>query len=74
MMMSLRRSKQAGFVSDWGSTEYAAALYKKRDGDVRAVFEDLAESPRKALKYPPANAAEFGKKYAQGFYTYADEK
>ncbi|KAJ0393182.1 hypothetical protein P43SY_000569 [Pythium insidiosum] len=51
-----------------------AALYDKLDGDLRAIFEELDESPRKALKYPPSSAAEFGKKYAQGFYTYAEEK
>lgn len=51
-----------------------AALYEKHDGDVRAIFEELDESPRKAIKYPPSCAAEFGKKYAQGFYTYAEEK
>ncbi|TMW61289.1 hypothetical protein Poli38472_013752 [Pythium oligandrum] len=51
-----------------------AALYDKHDGDLRAIFESIDESPRKALKYPPSNATEFGKKYAQGFYTYAEEK
>ncbi|KAF1336878.1 hypothetical protein FI667_g67, partial [Globisporangium splendens] len=36
--------------------------------------QELDENPRKALKYPPCDAAEFGKKYAQGFYTYAEAK
>ena len=36
--------------------------------------QELDENPRKALKYPPVDAAEFGKKYAQGFYTYAEAK
>lgn len=51
-----------------------AALYDKFDGDIKAIFEELDENPRKALKYPPESAAEFGKKYAQGFYTMAEAK
>uniref|UniRef100_K3X9A7 Uncharacterized protein n=1 Tax=Globisporangium ultimum (strain ATCC 200006 / CBS 805.95 / DAOM BR144) TaxID=431595 RepID=K3X9A7_GLOUD len=51
-----------------------AKLYEKHDADLRAIFKELDENPRKALKYPPCDAAEFGKKYAQGFYTYAEAK
>ncbi|DAZ99549.1 TPA: hypothetical protein N0F65_005421 [Lagenidium giganteum] len=51
-----------------------AALYTKHDGDIKAIFEDLDENPKKALKYPPSSSKEFGRKYAQGFYTYAEEK
>ncbi|KAG6623767.1 uncharacterized protein IUM83_02166 [Phytophthora cinnamomi] len=54
--------------------EKLEALYEKFDGDVKAIFEELDENPRKALKYPPISAAEFGKKYAQGFYTMAEAK
>ncbi|KAJ8546936.1 hypothetical protein ON010_g11299 [Phytophthora cinnamomi] len=59
--------------------EKLEALYEKFDGDVKAIFEvgdteELDENPRKALKYPPTSAAEFGKKYAQGFYTMAEAK
>jgi hypothetical protein len=33
----------------------------------------LDENPGKALKYPPEDAREFGRKYAQGFYTYVEK-
>lgn len=36
--------------------------------DGRAIFEELNENPSKALKHPPKDADDFGKKYAQGFY------
>ncbi|RLN72629.1 hypothetical protein BBJ28_00014440 [Nothophytophthora sp. Chile5] len=57
-----------------------ATLYDQLEGDLKAIFEveldtqELDENPRKALKYPPESAAEFGKKYAQGFYTMAEAK
>ncbi|KAK1942697.1 hypothetical protein P3T76_006196 [Phytophthora citrophthora] len=54
--------------------EKLTALYKKFDGDINAIFEELDENPRKALKHPPTSATEFGKKYAQGFYTMAEAK
>jgi len=46
-------------------------LYIDNDGDVQKIFEVLGENPGKALKYPPENAKEFGRKYTQGFYEYA---
>lgn len=49
-------------------------LYEKHDADLRAIFKELNENPRKALKYPPTSAEEFGMRYAQGFYTYAEAK
>ncbi|OQR84547.1 hypothetical protein ACHHYP_13258 [Achlya hypogyna] len=52
----------------------AAALYTKHHGDLRDIFEELNENPRKALKHPPSDAEDFGVKYAQGFYTLAEEK
>ncbi|ETW05315.1 hypothetical protein H310_04267 [Aphanomyces invadans] len=51
-----------------------AALYVKHDGNLRDLFEELDESPRKALKHPPDDAHDFGIKYAQGYYTFAEEK
>jgi hypothetical protein len=39
-----------------------------------AAWQELDENPRKALKHPPSSAEEFGKKYAQGFYTMAEAK
>lgn len=38
------------------------------------TWQELDENPRKALKHPPSSAEEFGKKYAQGFYTMAEAK
>jgi len=49
------------------------ALYQKHGGDVRAIFDELGENPRKALKYPPKSASEFAAKYLDGGYTYTDE-
>ncbi|KDO18284.1 hypothetical protein SPRG_16322 [Saprolegnia parasitica CBS 223.65] len=54
--------------------ERLAATYKKHGGDLKDIFEELDENPRKALKHPPSDANDFGVKYAQGFYTYAEEK
>ncbi|KAF0683854.1 Aste57867_24129 [Aphanomyces stellatus] len=51
-----------------------AALYDKHHGNLHEIFDALDENPRKALKHPPADATDFGIRYAQGFYTYADEK
>ena len=47
-----------------------AQMFTSMDGDVDALFDKLGENPYKAKKYPPADAAEFGRKYAQGFYEY----
>ncbi|KAG7394732.1 hypothetical protein PHYBOEH_004775 [Phytophthora boehmeriae] len=59
---------------DSSIADKVAALYEKLDGDINAIFEELEEDPRKALKHPPQSAADFGKKYAQGFYTIAEAK
>ena len=47
-----------------------AEMFTSMDGDIDQLFEKLGENPYKAKKYPPASAAEFGRKYAQGFYEY----
>jgi hypothetical protein len=44
-------------------------LYEKYDGDIRAIFDSLNESPRKALKHPPADAKDFARRYYEGLYT-----
>ncbi|OWZ12223.1 hypothetical protein PHMEG_00014649 [Phytophthora megakarya] len=54
--------------------EKLKALYEKFNGDINAIFEELDENPRKALKHPPTSATDFGTKYAQGFYTMAEAK
>ncbi|CEG50360.1 uncharacterized protein PHALS_08076 [Plasmopara halstedii] len=54
--------------------EKLEAMYNKFGGDIEAIFKELNESPRKALKHSPKSAAEFGRKYAQGFYTMAEAK
>mmetsp|Transcript_25369 Transcript_25369/g.30064 ORF Transcript_25369/g.30064 Transcript_25369/m.30064 type:complete len:524 (-) Transcript_25369:201-1772(-) len=46
-------------------------LYTQHKGDIKAIFEVLGENPGKALKYPPADASTFAKKYIAGGYTYA---
>lgn len=46
-----------------------AEMYDKFGGDVEKIFDELSENPRKAIKYPPNDAEEFGMKYAQGFYS-----
>ncbi|OQR90364.1 hypothetical protein THRCLA_22559 [Thraustotheca clavata] len=51
-----------------------AKMYEKHSGDLKEIFQELDENPRKALKHPPADAKDFGVKYAQGFYTLAEEK
>lgn len=43
-------------------------------GLLPVVEQELDENPRKVLKYPPTSAEEFGMRYAQGFYTYAEAK
>ena len=43
-------------------------LYTKYNGDIQAIFDELGESARKALKYPPKDAAEFASKYYEGYY------
>ena len=47
-----------------------SSMYKEFDGDIDKLFERLDENPYKAKKYPPTDAEEFGRKYAQGFYEY----
>jgi hypothetical protein len=47
-------------------------LYGAHGGNLMAVFDVLGEDPGKALKYPPANAAEFATKYLAGGYTYVE--
>ncbi|KAF4315635.1 hypothetical protein BBO99_00008861 [Phytophthora kernoviae] len=59
---------------DSSIADKVAVLYEKLDGDIKAIFEELQEDPRKALKHPPQSAADFGTKYAQGFYTMAEAK
>jgi len=34
-----------------------------------AVFDELGENPRKALKYPPRDAEDFATRYYEGRYT-----
>lgn len=46
----------------------AEELYEKFGGDLRAIFNSLNESPRKALKHPPTDAKQFAKKYYEGAY------
>lgn len=60
--------------TDDANSRPTAKLYEKHDADLRAIFKELDENPRKVLKYPPTSAEEFGRRYAQGFYTYAEAK
>ena len=57
---------------DKGIADALAALYEKKGGDYEAIFAELGENPRKVRKYPPKDAEEFGRKYAQGFYECLD--
>ena len=43
-------------------------LYDKHHGDIQAIFDELGESARKALKHPPKDATEFATKYYEGYY------
>ena len=43
-------------------------IYLKHNGDIQAIFDELGESARKALKYPPKDASEFAAKYYEGYY------
>ena len=54
---------------DKGVAEQYTKLFDEFDGDVDKLFDHLNENPRKAKKYPPKDAREFGIKYSQGFYT-----
>ena len=45
-------------------------LYTDCAGDVKKIFDKLQEDPGKALKYPPADAAEFARKYLAGGFSY----
>jgi hypothetical protein len=51
-------------------TKAFAGLYTQHGGDLTALFAELGEDPKKALKYPPKDAAEFATKYIAGHYTY----
>ena len=51
-----------------------ASMFTEMDGDIDRIFETLGENPYKAKKYPPADAEEFGRKYAAGFYEYIGDK
>jgi len=42
------------------------ALYYDHDGDLKSIFKELGESPRKALKHPPKDAQDFALKYISG--------
>jgi hypothetical protein len=58
---------------DKGTADAFAVMYEKNNGDYEAIFEQLGENARKVKKYPPKDAEEFGRKYAQGFYECLDE-
>ena len=72
----LKETKGAGESDaldyDKGTADAFAALYEKKGGDYEAIFAELGENPRKVKKYPPKDAEEFGRKYAQGFYECLD--
>ena len=53
---------------DQGIAERYTKMYEQFNGDLDQLFDELNENPRKAKKYPPSDAHEFGIKYAQGFY------
>ena len=59
----------SSFDYDKNIAERYTKMYEQFDGNMDQIFDELNENPRKAKKYPPASATEFGIKYAQGFYT-----
>jgi hypothetical protein len=51
------------------------ALWYEHDGDLKKMFAELGESPRKALKNPPTDALDFANKFIAGKLTdYASPK
>lgn len=69
------RSALAGTNLMWSSSGVGAkdeetapliALYYDHDGDLKSIFKELGESPRKALKHPPKDAQDFALKYISG--------
>ena len=63
-------STQDSLKYDKDTAAAFAKLYTDNDGDTTKIFEKLGENPYKVNKYPPNDAEEFGRKYAQGFYEY----
>lgn len=47
-------------------------LYNDKGGNLEDIFDTLGEDPGKALKYPPADATTFARKYLEGSYTYIE--
>jgi len=45
------------------------ALFEDHGGDLVKIFDELGESPRKALKYPPKDALDFATKFIAGKLT-----
>lgn len=45
------------------------ALYEEYEGNMTAIFSELGESPRKALKYPPKDALDFANQFIAGKLT-----
>ena len=45
-----------------------AAIYTKNKGNLAAIFKELGGDATKAAKHPPTDAADFGRKYTQGFF------
>ena len=48
-------------------------LYRKNNGNLSQIFEELKCNPRKALKHPPKDENEFANKFYQGYYTMVQE-
>lgn len=67
---AVKTTQQDALVYDKDTANAFAAMYTKNNGDTDAIFEQLGEDPYKVKKYPPKDAEEFGRKYAQGFYEY----
>ena len=63
-----------GLQYDKQVADAMASMFTEMDGDVDRIFETLGENPYKVKKYPPADAEEFGRKYATGFYEYIGDK
>ena len=65
-----RKAKEKGQaaveVAGEGALGRLVALYDKHRGDMQALFDELKESPRKALKYPPKDAQDFAERYMAG--------
>ena len=63
-----------GLQYDKQVADAMATMHTEMDGDIDRIFETLGENPYKAKKYPPADAEEFGRKYATGLYEYIGDK